>query len=110
MSTTGIRELMSSQGESTPAYADENAPRNNFEKILMEQAPDQFRELKIKKKLNSARGEGKGISRTASITSLLEQKMAGAKYVCLVAKGDPDQVCKNSRSLLLPSRSLLSLV
>jgi len=48
MLTTGIRELMSSQGESTPAYADENAPRNNFEKILMEQAPDEFQELKIK--------------------------------------------------------------
>ena len=39
---------MSSQGESTPAYTDENAPRNNFEKILMEQAPDEFQELKIK--------------------------------------------------------------
>ena len=45
----------------------------------------------MKKKLNSARGEDK-FKRLSSIRDVLDQKMPGAKSVCLVRKGDPDQL------------------
>eukprot|EP00802_Teleaulax_amphioxeia_P010123 Tamp_10148.p2 GENE.Tamp_10148~~Tamp_10148.p2 ORF type:complete len:242 (+),score=56.43 Tamp_10148:684-1409(+) len=87
----GVRELGVSRGGSTVANTDDSAPRSDFEKLLKEQAPEQFQEMKMKKKLNSARGEDK-FKRLSSIRDVLDQKMPGAKSVCLVRKGDPDQL------------------